>query len=397
VPVVTEPLTVQVPCWTSPAESAPAVLHPVTLQPDGRLHTPHDLEAERIAAAFGGYLSCLVVADSVVPALDGWWALRARDVLPTLRRATRGTWRSAAAATAPCCAPVPSAGEAAAHLRSREHLTRRLGLPPRLVRPLADAVLEARGDPPSPSAQAASIAEGCVRDTSGLPGSGVRLLWEAGMAPPVVRSMHDRLVGPDGPPLPTALYLGALVRRTDLGWVAAALQQVADAVGGPLPAEHECELAEWLLTTGATADRGERVRRGAWLTLGVPRRWIPHLARGGYEPADARRLAAGTGRSVPGAADYLRAWLAAGTRPAVDDLLRLHRGGLPPWSVPSRAAVDRLCDQLAMRCGRGSDLTARTQAALVLAREGTVPDALDALTATIPTPPHPTVAEQECA
>jgi hypothetical protein len=217
------------------------------------------------------------------------------------------------------------------------------------------------------------------------------------MAPQAVRSLHDRLVGADGPPLPTALYLGALVRRTDLAWVAEALQQVADAVGGPLRPELECDLAEWLLTTGATADRGERVRRGAWLTLGVPRRWIQDLAHGGYEPEDARRLAEGTGRSVSGAADYLRAWLAAGTRPAVGDLLRLHQAGVPPWSVPSRAAVDRLCDRLATPSARRPDLTARTRAALVLAREGTVPDAVDALLTTAPPPPHPPTAEQECA
>jgi hypothetical protein len=53
-----EPLTLKVRCWTSRSSKAPVSRHPITLDPDWSVTTPHDLESERIASAFGGYLSC---------------------------------------------------------------------------------------------------------------------------------------------------------------------------------------------------------------------------------------------------------------------------------------------------------------------------------------------------
>jgi hypothetical protein len=57
-----EPLTLKVRCWTSRSSKAPVTRHPVTIHPDWSVTTPHDLESERVAAAFGGYLSCLDLA-----------------------------------------------------------------------------------------------------------------------------------------------------------------------------------------------------------------------------------------------------------------------------------------------------------------------------------------------
>jgi hypothetical protein len=383
VPVVTEPLTVQVGCWTSPAAQAEGVQHPVTVHPDGSLTTPHDLPAERLAAAFGGYLSCLELVDRVLPALDGWWLLQRRQVLPPMSRGTHGSWQVLPAAAGPCCRPAATAAEVAEHLRSTGHLTRAAGLPERLVRPLARALRTANGTPDLPP-DAALDALGCVRGVDG-----VAALWQAGVHPAVVRTVHDRLVGPDGAELPQALYLGALSHRPDLAWVAETLQRVAEAAGGRLPAEQEDDLAEWLTWTQTRLSRRERERRGAWLTVGVPRGWVVDLARAGYTPDDARRLANGTGRSVPGAAELLRSWFAAGFTPAPDDLVTLHAAGLPIWTRPSRAAVDRVL-ALAARPAREPDLTA---AALALVRAGTVPAAARALRSV----PPPTTDEQECA
>lgn len=382
-PVVTEPLTLRIGCWTSPDPDADGVRHEVTLQPDGTVDVPHDLEAERLAAAFGGYLSCLELVERVVPALDDWWQLQRRQLLPPLSRGPRGQWRPLPSASGPCCSPAQHVAPVAEHVRSAEHLTRAGRLPARLVGPLATTLLTVHGVPQLPR-DAALDALGCVRGVDG-----VAALWQAGLHPTVVRSVHDRLVGPDGPELAQALYLGAVSRRPDLAWVAETLRRVAEAAGGSLPQEQEDELAEWLTWTQTRLDPRERQRRAEWLTVGVPRSWVVELARSGYEPEHARRLAAGTHRSVPGAVGLLRSWSAAGLRPSPDDLLLLHADGLPVWSCPSRAAVDRVLALLA-------DLQPRpdaTVAALALVREGTVPAAARALRAAASTP----TPRQECA
>jgi hypothetical protein len=383
VPVVTEPLTLPIGCWTSPDPDATGVLHEVTLHPDGTVEVPHELQAERLAAAFGGYLSCLELVDRVAPALDRWWQLQRRRLLPPLSRGPRGQWRPLPAASGPCCSSAPQVSPVAEHVRSTEHLTRAGRLPARLVQPLSAALLAVHGVPRLPQ-QAALDAVGCVRGVDG-----VTMLWEAGLHPAVVRTVHDRLVGPRGPELPQALYLGSVSRRPDLAWVADTLRRVAEAAGGSLPQDQEEELAEWLTWTQSRLDPRERQRRAEWLTVGVPRGWVVELVRSGYGPEHARLLAAGTRRSVPGAVSLLRSWSAAGLRPRVEDLLALHAAGLPVWSRPSRGAVDRVL-------GLVGDLQPRpdaTTAALALVREGTVPAAAGALRAAASTP-NP---RQECA
>ena len=62
------PLVIKVPCRTSAEPGARAKVHAITLEADGSVTTPHDLDNERIAAALGGYLSCLDLVDKAVPA-----------------------------------------------------------------------------------------------------------------------------------------------------------------------------------------------------------------------------------------------------------------------------------------------------------------------------------------
>jgi hypothetical protein len=348
-----------VPCTTSPAPDAAVVRHSVTLTADWALLTPHDLDAERIGAAFGGYLSCLVVADALVPALRRWWGLQARVVLPPVRRAARGTWRPTPSAAASCCRSEASAAEAVAHLRSTEHLAQRVGLSPRFIEPFC-VTLAAPDLLPD---EAARLAARCVTGAGGLLD-----LWRAGLHPQVVRSVHDSVVGPSGPPLPPALYLGAVTRRPDLAWVADTLQAVHDASPEGMTEHETGDLAQWLAWTQTGVDRRHREARADWLILGVPRGWVAELAASGYTPDDAARLGAATGRGVVGAVHMLRAWTAAGCTPTVPDLVALHSEGVPAWYQPSGAAVSRLVDAVA-------DLDSshpRTQLGLTLARHGTV-------------------------
>ena len=44
----------------------------------GLVATPHDLDAERIAAAFGGYTSCLELVDPVIPAVRASMGMQTR-------------------------------------------------------------------------------------------------------------------------------------------------------------------------------------------------------------------------------------------------------------------------------------------------------------------------------
>ena len=52
-------LVVPIECSTAGPRSGPYVSHPLVLRPDWTATVPHDLDAERVAAAFGGYVTCL--------------------------------------------------------------------------------------------------------------------------------------------------------------------------------------------------------------------------------------------------------------------------------------------------------------------------------------------------
>lgn len=359
------PLTVTVPCTTDPDETAPAVHHDVVLGPEWDIRTPHDLETERVAAAFGSYSSCLRLVDRVAPVVRDLTQLRARRLVPSMRRGPRGTWTAGRTATAPCCRPQPTAPLMAAHLRSVEHASTSAGVSPTTVALLLDAVLAAHevlAEPGLPARPAAAAAR-CVRRGP----AGVASLWRAGLHPDVVAAVHADL---GTGPLPEAVYLGALSGRPDLAWVAGTLAAVGaagDEVGEP------DELAEWLVWTQSSARPETRAACAAWLVLGVPRTWVPDLLGWGYAPSDAQTLARGSGLSAAGAVAVLRRWVHAGCRPSVPDLLAVFADGVPAWYAPSGAAIRRLVDLVGG--------TTPTRAGLELARYGTVAAAQQALSA----------------
>ena len=59
------PLEVVVRCRTSPT-AEDARTHPVTIHPDWSVTTPHDLDAERVGMALGGYCSCVELVDVTI-------------------------------------------------------------------------------------------------------------------------------------------------------------------------------------------------------------------------------------------------------------------------------------------------------------------------------------------
>jgi hypothetical protein len=74
----------------------------------------------------------------------------------------------------------------------------------------------------------------------------------------------------------------------------------------------------------------------------VSRRDLPLLDDAVYDPSDVRALATGWGRSGAAAGALLAQWVATGSAPDVDDLLRLQLLGAPAWDQPNAAALDRL-------------------------------------------------------
>ncbi len=357
------PLVLSVRCSTSP-DMVGATRHDVALDADWTLATPHDLPAERIAAAFGGYLSCLHLVDVVVPTVRESLQMHGRRVAPRLRRAARGTWKADGPAAQRCCAPAPTAQQAAAHLRSVEHAATRGGADRGLTQALLERVLaahQASGTLVMAPEQSARMSR-CV-----LGERGAVALWDAGLHPAVVSAVHDEVVGPDGPPLPEALYLGVVSRRPNLAWIADTVAAARAALGEAPDDDDTPWLAEWLAWTQTPLDRKDRHVRAAWVASGIPRSWIEELSAAGYRPDDAAVVARGTGRSLSGVADMLLQWVRAGCRPTADDLLDLFASGVPPWYEPSKGAITRLRGNL----GDVAERYTTTELGLMLALEGT--------------------------
>lgn len=368
-------LTLPVLCATS-SDMSGAVRHPVQIHPDWSVSTPHDLEAERVAAAFGGYLSCLHLVDAVLPVVRHTLQQHARRSPPRLRRGARGTWRGRPSVTAGCCRPLGTAAAAAAHLRSVEHAIARSAGHPMLVADVLDRLLsqhEAAGSFRLNEQQVRDLRR-CVRGDNGPVG-----VWDAGLHPDVVVAIHDHVVGPQGPALPEALYLGVVARRPDLDWMAETVAAARDP-----------QLAEWLAWTQTPLDTRHRDARAGWLATGVPRTWIEQLSTAGYCPGDAERLARHTRRGVGGASRMLLGWVRAGCRPTTDDLLELVASGVPPWYEPSRPTIERLQAGL----GRLAERYTLTELGLLLAREGTATAADAAIRAHQASTPQ---AREECA
>ena len=382
-----EALRLTVRCTTSPDPAGPATRHPVRIRPDWTIETPHDLDAERLAVALGGHLSCLSLVDSVVPAVRRAMRLLARRTLPPLVwDAGPGRWRPARRVRGCCGSRGRDLAEVAAHLRGPDHVAAAAKADPRAVRAVMRGVLRAHGGAEDLVPPERELAEAAARCTRGC--LDAVALWDAGLHPAVVVAVHDA-VGAGGR-LPARFYLGAVTRRPDLAWVAATLaaarESGADAAEPPMtalesgwitidaPAE---PLASWLVWSATDADRLDPTVRSRWLAAGVTRRLVLALSEAGYPPEDVAALAAGWRRDADGAARSLASWVAAGARPDVADLLLLERRGVPSYAAPSAAAVARLRG-LAAGSAFGVD---DTELALLIAAAGTVPHAAAALRA----------------
>ncbi len=353
-----EALTVQVRCRSQ--RGVTGRKHAITIRPDWSVTTPHDLDAERIGVALGGYLSCIDLVDHTVPALRDLVQLVARRVLPPLSRNHVGRWVVDQPTQGCSCETQSHATpyDAAEHARGAAHMARRYGADPKQLHRLLEEVVAAHGGfqmcpPPG------WVALGSVREPRGID-----VLWGAGVPPELVMEVQERVL-PRGGPLPTAAYLGAAYRCDDLDWLASTVSRCPHGADDP-------DSVTWAAWAYGNEDRAHPHARGDWLSVGIPRSAVDTLVEGGIGVGVAEELAETTGRTLQRAAVVLAAWERAGCRPGPGDIAALDVLGVGDSYQPSGAAVEAL-HQVTRRLPVAPT---RTQVAVLLGLAGNRPDAL---------------------
>ena len=337
-----QPATIRVPCTGVPYALGSAT-HAVTVAPDWTVETPHDLAAERVALAFGGYSSCLELVEKVVPAARRRLQLLARRTPAKLVRQPGGGWGPAITA-AGCCEEstrswMPTAEKAAAHVWSIRHQAAIASCRYDLLR-LVTAVL-VRGHCGGRRAFSVSDAEMKRADRLIVGDFGGQRLWDVGLHPRLVPLIHE-VVSPREAPLPMAFYLGVITERPDLRWVRRTLEQLTEEI----PDETAAETAEWLAWSYTCQDVGRPEMRRDYLALGLPRPAIEQLTAARITPNLVGDIANVLGFSPAFAAATVVAWIGAGVRVNEDTevkwLLSCYQSGAPPVWRPSRAALTAL-------------------------------------------------------
>lgn len=340
-----DPLTFDVECLTSRAARRGAS-HPVTLHPDGSLETPHDLAAERVAVAFGGYCSCLELAEAAPAILADAVGLLSRRTRPALRRRADGRWAIPRCAGCSCPASFRSASDAAAHARGARHLAARHGSREAMVRRILDGLEQVLPGPPRDSDDLAVL----VREPGG-PGR----LWAAGLHPDDARAW-SRLAAGVTEPLPTAYFLGLAYGAPDKSYLGAAL-----------PGRPDGDTAAWLAWLGPVVGRGEDCR--VLLAAGLPRQDVLSLLASGLGQDRLTALAAESGLPAEAVARQLAAWARADCWPDGVHVRILASHGLAAHR-PSAALLDRLVDDAAGLAAPPSRTELGVMAALVGGRAG---------------------------
>lgn len=349
------PLHFAVECRTA-GQVGRGPLHRVTIRPDWAVSTPHDLDAERVAAAFGPATSCLDLVERTIPALREAMPLLTRRARLPLRRDRRGAWRlPPSIAPMGCCRGTgfPTAETLARHTRSAEHLAAHTRVPQWQLASVMSAMESAWGAWEG-EAPAAEGLERCVRE----PG-GVDLLWSAGIHPDDLPSLAEPAAGVSGA-LPVSYFLGMAYGGADPRWIADALPEGADA-----------DTAAWLTRLESPSKVASAAEWRTWLRFGLPRDDVRHALAAGLGSDHVRGLALDTGWSIPTAARLAVAWAKIGCLPSAAHLTALARAGVD-HAVPSRAAVDSLVHDVRQATGIDAEAApARTELGVLLAVLGT--------------------------
>jgi len=351
-----EPLQLVVRCRTS-RTTEDALTHPITIHPDWSVTTPHDLDAERVGMALGGYCSCVELVDATIPALRSVIDVLTHPVTAEVEPTKSGRWAVQRAHA--CCRSREFSGivPAARHLRSVTHLVKSVRARRRL--PLDEAQFEellAGFERNRGSFQQAPRhrAEALVREAGGLDD-----LWVCGIPPDEVVRLAAVAVGVVEP-LPVAFYLSLVYRSLDREWLGQAVAPCPDP-----------DIATWLAWQDAPHDRAPAAEWGGWLAFGVPRRALLALLDLAVPVQRASALATALAVPTPVVARELGTWALAGCTPTLGHFLVLRDHDLTAAS-PSTRAIDLLGVEVdALLAGGRSASVTRTDVAVLLEVLGT--------------------------
>jgi hypothetical protein len=339
------PLTATFPCRAS--VGARSARHAVTIAPDWSVQTPHDEGLERIAAAFGGGVSCIPALRAVMPGFRMWWERATRQSGLLARSPDLGATWFGLEAILPCCPArgFDDAAEAAAHCRDIPHVAAASHVPGRDLRNLVSG-LGPEADPRPPEGRGDPLLEQA---------------WACGLHPSWVVGLLADLAAAGLAEPTLELVLAMAHTGADVAWVASTAGGATDP-----------SMAPWVAWTQTDLDRREARARSDWMATGARRADIVRLSMSGYSPVEALAVAADWGISVPGAAQLLARWVGSGYRPAPEQLAWVAEEGVGfPPGPPSPSAVERVARALGWR---RPDTGERTGLAIAIARWGTVPD-----------------------
>lgn len=336
------PITTTFPCRASPR--ARAGRHEVQIAEDWTVRTPHDEDLERIAAAFGGGVSCIPALRTVLPGFRMWWERATRHTGPPATSLDRGATWFVFEGDARCCPArgFADAATAAAHWRSVAHVAAASMTSVRSLRALVRGLGDA-ADPAPPDGGADPL---------------VGQAWACGLAPAFVLDVRAVLAGALEADL--ELILALAHRGADPLWVAGTAQDC------------DTETVRWAAWTRTPLDLELPAARRQWMDTGARRADIVTLSLAGYQSSAAVEVAREWGMSVPGAAQLLGRWVHANYAPSPEQLAWVGQEGVGfPPEPPAPSAVERVARALGRR---RPDLDERTRLAVALARWGTVPD-----------------------
>lgn len=338
-------ITIQVACG---GQSGKSGRHPVTVRPDWSVETGHDLELERIAAAFGSRTACVDLADRRLPCLRQLWLHRQRVAPPGIKRTRDGHWEVVSPVHGCGCVPREAGWqrpeEAAAHLRTLHHWARAFGADVGACNRLIVSIERATG----------GVFDGLrrtwPRSAAVSHHTDLAWLWDVGLDPDDVERMHSGLRL--GEPMAAIGYLYVASSGAPLEELAPYATDGAEAV---------CWAASSWLEHGEVTP----AERREWYLTGLHWRLISALIAGPYTLADVRMVAASTGKSLNSAAEVLRDWRAAACEPTVAQVIQCCAFVPHGRQAPSIGAVD------AVWAAAGRQRLSRTEIALVLVVAGT--------------------------
>ncbi len=204
---LTQPRTFDVRCRSS-RQTREYASHEITVSPDWSITTPHDLEAERIAAAFGSRISCVELDTALAAARDGI-ALRMRRRWYPLRRIGLSHWEIDGVFDNRGRMQFASAVTAASYVRSADYLAEKHGATAWQVHRLIEVFAcwgNAHIAPPNGSNNRRLITEQ----------NGLNRLWDAGIHPDSLPQIRSWIGQTDGP-LPASTYIEIAYSRISPG------------------------------------------------------------------------------------------------------------------------------------------------------------------------------------